>query len=106
MTSLYSHIILVLFKWVIKQDFKKKIIATGDSSQSNHTPCLRSLAVKILVKVHRKYHNHKAEPSQGSKRRKDEEQTMINKPSRKHTYIILTTLNHILYILKGKRNAG
>ena len=35
-TSLYSlDIILVLFQWIIKQDYKKKYLVIGDWSQSN-----------------------------------------------------------------------
>ena len=30
MTSLYSHDILVLFQWIIKQDYKTKYLATED----------------------------------------------------------------------------
>ena len=37
-TSLYSHaIILVLFKCIIKQDYKNKYLVTGDRSQSMMT---------------------------------------------------------------------
>ena len=33
--GLYNHdIILVLFKWIIKQDYKNKYLVTGDWSQS------------------------------------------------------------------------
>ena len=39
MTSLYSHdIILVLFKWIIKQDYKNKYLVTGDESQCRMKP--------------------------------------------------------------------
>ena len=35
MTSLYSHdIILVLFQWIIEQDYKNKYLVTGDWSKS------------------------------------------------------------------------
>ena len=36
-TSLYSHdIILVLFQWIIKKDYKNKYLVTGDWGQSKH----------------------------------------------------------------------
>ena len=38
-TSLYSHdIILVLFQWIIKQDYKNKYFVTGDWGQSKVNP--------------------------------------------------------------------
>ena len=37
MTSLYSNVIILLvFQWIIKQDYKKKCLVTGDWSQSIH----------------------------------------------------------------------
>ena len=40
MTSRYSPvIILVLFKWIIKQDYKKKYLVTEDWSQYNTRLC-------------------------------------------------------------------
>ena len=36
-TSLYSYnIILALFLWIIRQDFKKKYLVTGDWGQSSN----------------------------------------------------------------------